>query len=264
MMTTETEARAPWADRKPPLLAKIIAMRRYVYWEGWRRTSIRAPYGEVSFGRLMFAASLGSFGRPHLHIAVPGVQVFFRLPRWRWLEHLTRGPNDMERRSYGFSWRFGQDWQGDIHLNWGAGGRIISMPWGWNKRKGDYQREYFAEDGRWYSHDLYPYDWRKDEATGPEPCKVTRPYPYLTVNGQFQGDINASAHMERTHMVYRVLGVPVRRETRYSIDVSFDNEVGSERGSWKGGCVGCSYPMKPGETITETLLRMRRERSFCR
>lgn len=260
----EMEARAPWADRKAPLMARMFAAGRDVYWEGWRRTSIRAPYGEVSFGSLMLALKLGSYGRPHLHVAIPGLQVFFRLPRWRILERLTRGPNDMERRSYGFSWRFGPEWQGDIHWSWGARSGIQSMPWGWCKRRGDYQREYLAADGCWYPRDRFPHEWVPEEDRGPAPATVQQPYPYLTVGGVFQDDITATAHMERTHTVYRVFGVPVKRKTSYSIDVSFDKEVGSERGSWKGGATGCGYDMKPGETISEALRRMRRERSFCR
>jgi hypothetical protein len=263
-MMVEIEARAPWADRKAPLLARIIALGRSVYWKGWKRTNIRAPYGEVSFGAIMLALSLGNYGRPHLHVAVPGIEVFFRLPHWRILHHLTRGPNDMERRGYGFSWRWGQDWQGDIHWQWGKRSGIRSMPWGWNKQKGDYRSEYLAIDGQWYSRDVFPHEWVPDEDRGPAPAKVSEPYPYLTNRGKFQGDITATAHMERTHMIYRVFGIAAKRVTKHSISVSFDKEVGSERGSWKGGAVGCSYDMKPGETISETIHRMRRERSFCR
>lgn len=259
------DLRAPWADRKAPLLARIIALGRSIYWEGWRKTSIRAPYGEVSFCALIFALCLGSHGRPHLHVAVPGVQLFLRLPRWRILEYLTRGPNDMDRRAYGFSWRFGADWAGyGFHVQWGRRSHTISLPWGWNKRKGDYRREYLAIDGNWYDRDVFPHEWRKDEAVGPQPRRISRPYPYLTRSGVFQGDITATAHMERTHMVYRVLGIPTKRVTKYSIDVEFDKEVGSERGSWKGGTVGCGYDMQPGETVEQTLHRMRRERDFCR
>jgi hypothetical protein len=261
----EREIRAPWADRKAPLLARLIALGRSIYWEGWRMTSIRAPYGEVSFGAIMFALSLGSYGHPHLHVAVPGIQVFFRLPRWRILERLTRGPNDMERRGYGFSCRFGHDWQGDIHWQWGKRSGIRSMPWGWNKRKGDYRREYLAVDGNWCSHDVYPYEWRKDDGgDGPEAAKVAQPYPYLTRGGEFQGDITATAHMERTQLVYRVFGIVIKRMTKHSIDVTFDKEVGNQRGSWKGGVLGTGYDMQPGESIEQTLHRMRRDRDFCR
>jgi hypothetical protein len=259
-----TEARAPYAERKAPWLARIIAMGNHIYWEGWNRTSIRAPYGEVSFGYRLFAFSLGSHGRPYLHVALPGIQVFFRLPHWRWLEHLTRGPHDMDRRSYGFSWRFGPDWQGDIHAHWGTKFCIISMPWGWNKHRDDYRREYLGTDGVWHDQRQFPHEWIAPENRGPEPVSITEPYPYLTKYGVFQGDITATAHMERTQLVYRILGFPVRRMVKFSIDVKFSKEVGSQRGSWKGGTVGTGFDMKPGETIAQTLHRMRRERSFCR
>ena len=39
-------------------------------------------------------------------------------------------------------------------------------------------------------------------------------------------------------------------------------EVGKKKGSWKGGCIGCSYDSKPGETPEECLKRMEKERKF--
>lgn len=50
--------------------------------------------------------------------------------------------------------------------------------------------------------------------------------------------------------------------TRRYINVEFDGEVGERTGSWKGGCTGCSYSMKPNETPVECLRRMERERKF--
>lgn len=47
-----------------------------------------------------------------------------------------------------------------------------------------------------------------------------------------------------------------------SIDVEFDKEVGERSGSWKGGCTGCSYEMKPGDTPLQALRRMEQEREF--
>lgn len=38
--------------------------------------------------------------------------------------------------------------------------------------------------------------------------------------------------------------------------------LGARRGSWKGGCVGCGYDMRPEEAPKETLMRMQRERRF--
>ena len=48
------------------------------------------------------------------------------------------------------------------------------------------------------------------------------------------------------------------------IEINFSDEVGSRKGSWKGGTVGCSYDLLPGETPEECLKRMERERSFDR
>lgn len=46
------------------------------------------------------------------------------------------------------------------------------------------------------------------------------------------------------------------------IDVKFSKEVGSRKGSWKGGVVGCGYKMKHGETALECVKRMESERKF--
>ena len=47
-----------------------------------------------------------------------------------------------------------------------------------------------------------------------------------------------------------------------SIDVHFSKEVGSRKGSWKGGVLGCGYSMKKGETALECIKRMEKERTF--
>lgn len=49
---------------------------------------------------------------------------------------------------------------------------------------------------------------------------------------------------------------------RKTIDVEFSSEVGKEKGSWKGGCIGCSYVIRPNETPFECLKRMEKERVF--
>jgi len=51
-------------------------------------------------------------------------------------------------------------------------------------------------------------------------------------------------------------------KTRRCIEVEFDKEVGKEKGSWKGGCTGCGYELKAGETAYQSLKRMEAEREF--
>lgn len=51
-------------------------------------------------------------------------------------------------------------------------------------------------------------------------------------------------------------------KVRRTIEVHFSKEVGDEKGSWKGGCVGCSYELKPNEHPLDCLRRMEKERVF--
>lgn len=46
-----------------------------------------------------------------------------------------------------------------------------------------------------------------------------------------------------------------RRRIRRSLDISFSREVGNEKGSWKGGLVGCSIDAAPGETHESAMRR---------
>ena len=47
-----------------------------------------------------------------------------------------------------------------------------------------------------------------------------------------------------------------------TIDVHFSKEVGSRKGSWKGGTMGCGYTIRKGETAIECMQRMEKERTF--
>lgn len=51
-------------------------------------------------------------------------------------------------------------------------------------------------------------------------------------------------------------------KVKRTIDVQFSDEVGSRKGSWKGGCIGCGYNLLPNETPFECLKRMEKERTF--
>jgi hypothetical protein len=55
---------------------------------------------------------------------------------------------------------------------------------------------------------------------------------------------------------------PLLGNVQRTISVDFSDEVGERSGSWKGGCTGCAYEMKPDETPWQTLMRMERERKF--
>ena len=86
------------------------------------------------------------------------------------------------------------------------------------------------------------------------------PYRYTLKSGEVQ-EVTASVAVEK--MVWRRKWTPFFVK-RTSIDVLFSGEVGEGAGSWKGGCIGCGYTMKRGETAEQTLRRMEAERKFSR
>lgn len=49
---------------------------------------------------------------------------------------------------------------------------------------------------------------------------------------------------------------------RKYIEIEFSDEVGKKKGSWKGGCIGCSYDMLENETPEQCIKRMENERKF--
>ncbi len=89
---------------------------------------------------------------------------------------------------------------------------------------------------------------------------LTLDYRYETLRGEVQ---NVKATVVAERRVVRRKWSPFKRNID-SIWVTFSEEVGPERGSWKGGVTGCGYTMKRGETAVQTLRRMESERRFER
>lgn len=52
------------------------------------------------------------------------------------------------------------------------------------------------------------------------------------------------------------------RLVKRSLDIEFRDEVGGRKCSWKGGTIGCSEPMLPGETVEDCWRRFCKERYF--
>jgi hypothetical protein len=147
---------------------------------------------------------------------------------WPWVvpdEYQCSGP------TYGFTF-FGDG----LHLHWGKmkGTRddpytIIGMPWRWHHR----QHTVLGE---------------------PE----QHPYRYVLRSGEVQERV---ATIKPEQRVWTRAWLPWKRVSR-AIDVEFSDEVGERTGSWKGGCLGCGYTMKPDETPLQALRRMEAERTF--
>jgi hypothetical protein len=271
----EDIARCAYAERRVPWWLRLLGVPRGAYMGHWskRDRSLRTSWGEISFGAKLIALTLD---RKNLHIAVPGVQAFIRIPhRFRLknagdsMDGARRQPDGSwyhDSREYGFSFRWGQDWGGSTghgSLAWNHRRASFSMPWGWNRQRGDYQPEYMDVAGEWHSQDIQPRDYYTDEHNaelGPLPWSEEYTFHYMTRGGEAQ-HVRTTVERERRTDTYRVFGRVTRRRVQDLIAIKFHEEVGNQRGSWKGGVTGTGCAMKPGETPGETLRRFQLEQA---
>jgi hypothetical protein len=221
----------------------------------WRdgRSSYRMTWGEMTLGRGGFALELCLFGDPpHFSLRIHGlwVNLYVQLP---FLRRFAWEPEEM-MESWGAS--YSSD-DGVLFLHWGAHSHLTTMPWrNWTQVSHDVRRI----DGTWapfvgsWEHDKVP-DERHTE---------TYPYRYLLSSGEKQ-EVTATIHAERRIRRLRLLRwTRAFQRVTHSIDVQFSDEVGEGAGSWKGGCVGCGWDLRPNETPLQCLRRMERERRFAR
>lgn len=142
---------------------------------------------------------------------------------------------------------FGYQEEG-LWLHWGA------------KRKGyDWPFALFTVS---YEQQLADGEWVSVFDNDAKPNTEAHPYRYVLQSGEEQN--RTATVSKRRHVLSRRglhwLGWPVT--IKESIDVNFDAEVGERTGSWKGGCTGCGYDLRPGETMLQSLRRMEAERKF--
>jgi hypothetical protein len=229
-----------------------------------RDSSYRFSWGELDHKFVGVALKLYCYEEPGLMLAVGWPRFFITLPQNALTRRLFGSEMDylgLERPTYGFSFSLRGEWAFELHTYWGTKSKWFYPPWGWNKRRDDYLREYLTDDERWLPYAVMP---RSYDATrqGAPAWKAEWPFHYMTSDGEAQ-HVTATVTRNRTRSIYRIFGIPVRRRVKHTIEVEFSEEVGNQRGSWKGGVVGCGEEMRPGEHPRATLQRMQR-RNFDR
>lgn len=211
---------------------------RFVDGNNWR-----CRWGELVW-RFGFSAELCLFEEGYslkIHLVWP--LLFISL---KWLP--SRAPKEM-MESWGFDFH-----ERSIHLNWGHRCKILHFPWEFRRVR----NEVLREDGSWGP---FVGSWEHDKEADGRAIEE-HPYRYVLRDGTVQNRI-ATIHVEESEYRWRsAKWLPWPRKIYRCIEVEFDGEVGEKSGSWKGGCVGCSYEMKPDETPAECLKRMERERKF--
>lgn len=162
------------------------------------------------------------------------------------------------------------------------GGRVWIHPWSktmeWVKRDSWWVRgvsfsinpfeskhmrhEVRRADGSWVPS-VGSWELGRNGVTEPDGREViTAPYRYVLKRGEVQERI-ATISVERRAWRPRCFQwTSLFEKVRTCIDVQFSDEVGEKSGSWKGGCVGCGYELRPNETALECLRRMEMERKF--
>jgi hypothetical protein len=159
----------------------------------------------------------------------------------------------------------GDSWS-SLHLNWGADGKIIHLPWAWDW----YRTSYLMSDGTWLHDSAIDRRLEKNwdqyrtitERVAEDGWRYEYPYTYRLRSGEEQ-HVTATVTVRLWEWRRRMLRwSPSLAKKRQSIEVEFSDEVGERSGSWKGGTIGCGYDMKPGEEPLDTLRRMERERKF--
>lgn len=209
------------------------ALTRRSFWRSFKRNAEGCrPKFSLSLCLFEEGFSLDLFG-----LFIP----LLFLDRWRYEPHEI-----MER--WGFYWMERSAW-----FCWGDRVKSVDMPWDLKHLKCEVMRP----DGTWTKY-VASYD--KGDPDGR--WTATYPYSYTLRSGEVQ-ERTATVYVERREWRWRsMMWNPLIAKRRQSISVEFNDEVGERTGSWKGGCVGCGYTMKPGETPLDTLRRMEKERDF--
>lgn len=255
--------------------------RYFTHWRGWTKY----VNWEICFHKnfledpLAFKISLGGDESREFmfRVSLLGLSLYLTFPRLL-PERFAIGwyERDGVKNPRWHEDSMGRDWGFYIHERcivflWGsttaAGGsdrkkygfsKCVYFPWDWGSSIAwDIQKE----DGSWgpieHQYDSGPYkDGRK---------VLSLPYAYKLRNEDVQQRI-ATFHVSRMEWRWRVFH-KLRvgpKFLRTSICVDFNQAIGEDVGSWKGGTTGCGYDLRPGETPVQCLRRMETERKFER
>jgi hypothetical protein len=133
-------------------------------------------------------------------------------------------------------------------LDWVRTSRMIKDGSWLHERKGDRKR---GIDIDWWSEETQAKLW-----------KETHPYQYVLGDGRIQDRLATITVEEREWRPRWFRWTNIFAKIRTDIDIEFSGEVGEREGSWKGGTIGCSWDLLPGETPLGCLRRREKERVF--
>jgi hypothetical protein len=126
--------------------------------------------------------------------------------------------------------------------------------------------EHLMKDDSWYLEKKLRFsteEYREQEKFITENKKYeTFDYDYKLNSGEVQHHKATVSTARRTWRRKWFGWLSKLNFVKTTIEVEFADEVGERAGSWKGGCIGTSHVMLPGETPEQTLRRMEANRRF--
>jgi hypothetical protein len=230
--------------------------RRYLGFIDADRQNIRFRWLEIanSFGFSLKIINWKEEGKFSLNIRLIWPNIYLDIPFVR-----RKVKSDDMLEAWGVS-TFDQS----LQINWGDWCTFIRFPWSYQW----YATGYLMKSGYWFYRFHFNnrdetikriWDWiernNREQST-------THEYVYTLESGELQRRYATIKHRKTEYRPIAFMWTDLFAKKRDYIDVRFDGEVGERTGSWKGGCIGCSYDMKKGETPLDTLRRMEVERKF--
>ncbi len=210
------------------------------------KRSLRGCRFKPSFGLILFEEGfcLDLFG---FLISLPFLDRFAREPH--------EGVEKWGLYLYGVTsqWKFDSIW-----FCWGKKTKSYYFPWEWEHMKEKHQ--VLRPDGTW-AKSVASYE---EGPNNPPDGRMiwTFDYAYTLRSGEVQHR-KADVYVDRREWRRKFIKwQPFFAKKRQSISFTFDDEVGEQTGSWKGGVLGCGYDMKRGETAEQCFRRMEREHKW--
>lgn len=219
------------------------------------KDGLRSRNIEISW-RPGFAVGLYHYGdegsRYGVNIQLGWPNIHFKIP--------VRRHAPKELGGFGLSWGF-TFFDRSVQLKWGDKCKIIDMPWA---RGTCIRSSNLLKDGTWsheMTRDRISYSDRRDFLADKEWVE-DYPYRYVLRSGEVQERTATVKVEEREWRQHWLKWTKAFALVQRTISIDFSDEVGERSGSWKGGCTGCNYELKPNETPEQCLRRMESERKF--
>ena len=174
---------------------------------------------------------------------------------------IKTGIQDCDSAAWGFNYHDNKIWiyiGGGGNFEGGKKWKTFTMPW-------DYtwvRTSLLLKDQKSWVHEtkgnrleFYNDEWKNKDLVFIE----THPYIDKFDNGSLLATIRVEEREWRPLWLKRT---SLFAKVRKTIKVEFSQEVGKQKGSWKGGCTGCGYEIREGESPIECLKRMEKDRKF--